>query len=279
MRVVHKIDQVRSFVREIGRSTIGLTATLGALHEGHRSLVEYACAKGDTVIGTLFLNPSQFADDDDLESYPRTLEEDLKLFRDAGASLVFTPLVSTMYPPGFDTTVMPGRIAKSLEGASRPGHFQGVCTVVTKLLNIVTPARAYFGQKDAQQIAVLRRMISDLDMDVDLIVCPTMRDQDGIALSSRNVLLTAKQRSRAVAIPQALEACRRQFYSGEKDAETLRSLLRDRLRSTVELEYVSIADPDTMEELDIVQRPCLASVAVRVGKVRLIDNVLLEPVN
>lgn len=279
MRVVERIAQVRSFVCSVGRLKIGLAATLGALHAGHRSLVEYACAAGDTVVGTLFLNPTQFSDDSDLDSYPRTREADLELFRDAGASLVFTPPMQTMYPPGFDTRVIPGGVANRLEGASRPGHFQGVCTVVAKLLNIVTPARAYFGQKDAQQVAVLRRMVADLDMDVDLIVCPTIRDHDGVALSSRNVLLTAEQRARAVMIPRALAACRRQFRSGERDANALRALLHDCLRGTVNLEYVSVANPDTMAELDTVQRSGLASVAARVGNVRLIDNVLLEPVS
>jgi len=278
MRVVERIDQVRSFVRGVGRSAVGLVATLGALHAGHRSLVEHARAAGDTVVGTLFLNPTQFSDEGDLDSYPRTREADLALFRDAGAALVFAPPARTMYPPGFDTTVVPGRVAERLEGASRPGHFRGVCTVVVKLLNIVTPARAYFGQKDAQQVAVIRRLVADLDLDVDLVVCPTVRDRDGVALSSRNALLTAEQRARAVAIPRALIACRGRFRSGERDAEALRAILRDRLRGTVDLDYVSVADPLTMMELDTVERPAVASVAARVGRVRLIDNMPLEPV-
>ena len=279
MRVVERIDQVRSFVRAVGRSTVGLVATLGALHAGHRSLVEHARAAGDTVVGTLFLNPTQFSEEADLESYPRTRDGDLALFRNAGASLVFAPTVRTMYPPGFDTTVLPGSAGERLEGAGRPGHFRGVSTVVAKLLNIVTPARAYFGQKDAQQVAVLRRMVADLDMDVELVVCPTVRDPDGVALSSRNALLTPEQRARAVAIPRALEACRGRFRSGERDAGALRATLRDRLRGRVDLEYVSVADPDTMAELDDVERPAVASVAARVGDVRLIDNVVLEPVS
>ena len=279
MRVVERIDQVRSFVRAVGRSTVGLVATLGALHAGHRSLVEHARAAGDTVVGTLFLNPTQFSEEADLESYPRTRDGDLALFRNAGASLVFAPTVRTMYPPGFDTTVLPGSAGERLEGAGRPGHFRGVSTVVAKLLNIVTPARAYFGQKDAQQVAVLRRMVADLDMDVELVVCPTVRDPDGVALSSRNALLTPEQRARAVAIPRALEACQGRFRSGERDAGALRATLRDCLRGRVDLEYVSVADPDTMAELDDVERPAVASVAARVGDVRLIDNVVLEPVS
>ncbi len=279
MRVVERIDQVRSFVRAVGRSTVGLVATLGALHAGHRSLVEHARAAGDTVVGTLFLNPTQFSEEADLESYPRTRDGDLALFRNAGASLVFAPTVRTMYPPGFDTTVLPGSAGERLEGAGRPGHFRGVSTVVAKLLNIVTPARAYFGQKDAQQVAVLRRMVADLDMDVELVVCPTVRDPDGVALSSRNALLTPEQRARAVAIPRALEACQGRFRSGERDAGALRATLRDCLRGRIDLEYVSVADPDTMAELDDVERPAVASVAARVGDVRLIDNVVLEPVS
>lgn len=279
MRVVERIDQVRSFVRAVGRSTVGLVATLGALHAGHRSLVEHARAAGDTVVGTLFLNPTQFSETADLESYPRTRDDDLALFRDAGASLVFAPAVRTMYPPGFETTVLPGRVGEPLEGAGRPGHFPAVCTVVAKLLNIVTPARAYFGQKDAQQVAVLRRMVTDLDIDVELVVCATVRDHDGVALSSRNALLTPEQRARAVAIPRALEACRARFGAGERDAEELRAVLRDRLRGSVDLEYASVADPDTMAELETVDRSGVASVAARVGGVRLIDNVPLEPVS
>lgn len=277
MRVVERIDQVRAFVRGAGRPTVGLVATLGGLHAGHRSLVERAAAAGDTVVTTLFLNPTQFSDAADLSSYPRTRDSDLALFREAGASLVFAPQVRTMYPPGCDTTVAPGRVAERLEGAARRGHFRGVCTVVAKLLNIVTPARAYFGQKDAQQVAVLRRMVADLDMDVDLVVCPTVRDRDGVALSSRNALLTAEQRARAVAIPRALAACRARFRAGERDAGTLRAALRDRLAEAVAVEYVSIADPDTMAEVDTVTRPAVASVAVRIGSVRLIDNVPMEP--
>ena len=277
MRVVERIDQVRAFVRGAGRSTIGLVATLGALHAGHRSLVEHARAAGDTVVATLFLNPTQFSLAADLASYPRTRGADLELFRDAGAALVFAPSTQTMYPPGCDTAVAPGRVAERLEGAARPGHFRGVCTVVAKLLNIVTPARAYFGQKDAQQVAVIRRMVADLDIDVDLVVCPTVRDRDGVALSSRNALLSAEERARAVAIPRALAACRARFRAGVRDAEALRAVMRDLLRVTVELEYASVADPDTMDELDIVERPGVAAVAARVGAVRLIDNVPLTP--
>lgn len=277
MKVVERIDQVRAFVRGAGRSTIGLVATLGGLHAGHRSLVECAMAAGDTVVATLFLNPAQFSDAADYSSYPRTRDADLALFRDAGASLVFAPHVGTMYPPGHETTVAPGRAAERLEGAARPGHFRGVCTVVVKLLNIVTPARAYFGQKDAQQVAVIRRMAADLDIDVDLVVCPTVRDRDGVALSSRNALLTVEQRARAVAIPRALAACRARFRAGERDAETLRTVIRGRLAGRVEVEYVSVADPQTMTEIGTVARPAVASVAARVGSVRLIDNVPLEP--
>nr|ADI19387.1 panthothenate synthetase [uncultured Spirochaetales bacterium HF0500_06B09] len=275
MTVVERIDQVRAFVQNSGQSTIGMVATLGALHAGHRSLIEFARAAGDTVVATLFLNPMQFNSDNDIDSYPRTRDADLKLLRDAGAALVFAPSVETMYPPHCDTAVVPGHVAKRLEGMKRPGHFQGVCTVVAKLLNIVTPARAYFGQKDAQQIAVIRRMVSDLDMDVTIVICPTVRDSDGIALSSRNILLSPKERSRAVVIPRALEACREHFRAGERDAEALRVILRERLSNTVDLEYASVADPDSMDELDTVTQQGIASVAARIGTVRLIDNVPL----
>lgn len=274
MRVVERIDQVRAFVRNSGQPTIGMVATLGALHAGHRSLIELARAAGDTVVATLFLNPMQFNSDKDLASYPRTRDTDLELLRDAGVALVFAPSVETMYPPHCDTTVTPGRVAQRLEGM-RPGHFRGVCTVVSKLLNIVTPARAYFGQKDAQQIAVIKHMVSDLDMDVTIVTCPTVRDRDGLALSSRNVLLSTEERARAVAIPRALETCLKHFHAGERNAETLRVILRKQLCSAIDLEYASVADPDSMDELYKVTQQGVASVAARIGAIRLIDNVQL----
>lgn len=274
MRVVEQIDQVRAFVRNSGQPTIGLVATLGALHAGHRSLIEFARSAGDTVVATLFLNPMQFDSDKDLASYPRTRDADLELLQDAGVALVFMPSVETMYPPHCDTAVTPGRVAQRLEGM-RPGHFRGVCTVVSKLLNIVTPARAYFGQKDAQQIAVIKRMVSDLDMDVTIVTCPTVRDRDGLALSSRNVFLSAEERSRAVAIPRALETCLEHFRAGERNAEALRVILRKKLCSAIDLEYASVADPDSMDELYKVTQQGVASVAARIGAVRLIDNIQL----
>lgn len=275
MRIVEQIDQVRSFVRHAKGATIGLVPTLGGLHAGHRSLVEHARSAGDTVVATLFLNPTQFSNEKDLISYPRMREADLELFRNAGAELVFTPSQEIIYPPGCNTTVVPGRAAERLEGAARPGHFRGVCTVVAKLLNIVSPTRAYFGQKDAQQVAVIRHMIIDLNMNVDLVVCPTIRDHDGVALSSRNSLLSSEERTRAVTIPRALAACQARFHAGVRDAETLRTVMRDRLHGMVELEYASVADPNTMDELDFVERPGLALIAAHVGAVRLIDNVPL----
>jgi len=255
MKVARTIAETRSALEDVRDGPIGLVPTMGGLHEGHLSLLRAAREECDTVVMSLFVNPAQFGDEHDLASYPRDEERDLALARDAGVDLVFAPSTEEMYPAGFQTWVEVTEVGSRLEGAFRPGHFRGVATVVLKLFSVVRPDRAYFGQKDAQQVAVIRQMIRDLALDVDLRVLPTVRDGDGLALSSRNALLTTEERKRALALPRALAT---------KDLTAARALLA---RSNgLDVDYVEVAEFDP---------PVLAG-AVRVGSVRLIDHVALE---
>ncbi|MBX6341415.1 MAG: pantoate--beta-alanine ligase, partial [Thermomicrobiaceae bacterium] len=250
---------------------------MGYLHAGHLALVERARGENDRVVVSIFVNPTQFGPQEDFNRYPRDLERDLALLREARVDAVFAPSVAEMYPPGFATYVEVGGVTERLEGAARPGHFRGVATVVTKLFNIVQPDRAYFGQKDAQQLVVIRKMVADLAIPVEVVAVPTVREPDGLALSSRNVYLSPEERRAAVALSQGLFAARDRFQAGERDAEALRETVRARVarEPLVRLEYVSVADPETLEELSTVGDRALVSLAARVGATRLIDNVLL----
>ena len=259
---------------------LGLVPTMGALHEGHLALVRRARRENAALAVSIFVNPAQFGPQEDLAQYPRDLERDLDLLRAEGVDLVFVPAPEEVYPPGFDTWVEPGELATRLEGAVRPGHFRGVATVVAKLFNIIRPDRAYFGQKDGQQVAVIRRLTADLNLGPEIVVAPTVRDADGLALSSRNAYLTAAQRAAAPVIYQALRRAEELRRAGVQDAEQLRQAARALLEGELLIEaidYVSVADADTLEELDDVQGRAMVSVAVRIGRVRLIDNVMLEP--
>ena len=256
----------------------GFVPTMGALHAGHLSLVARARELCPRVAASIFVNPTQFNDSRDLERYPRTPERDLDMLRQAGCDVVFAPDPSEIYPAGFTTSIDVGPVTRPLEGAMRPGHFNGVAVVVTKLLNIVRPTHAVFGQKDAQQLAVIRRMVRDLDLAVEIVAGPTMREADGLAMSSRNALLTQDDRAAAPVLWQALRAARDAYASGERDADVLRAtmsaLLREQPRAAPE--YVSVADPVTLSELQRVESGgALVSLAVRFGPVRLIDNVVL----
>jgi len=239
--------------------------------------VARARGENDQVLASIFVNPTQFGPNEDLAAYPRTPERDLHLLESLGVDAVWTPAPGDVYPPGFQTFVNVDEVSAPLEGARRPGHFRGVATVVAKLFNVFQPDRAYFGQKDAQQVAVIRRMAFDLAFPVDIVVCPIVREADGLALSSRNVYLSPDERRRAPVIFRALEAGRLAFENGQRDANPLRRLVSDVLASEplIAADYVSIADPDTLAERTIVERPTLLSVAARVGRTRLIDNVLL----
>ena len=275
MQVVHTIAEMRALRGGLGR--VGLVPTMGFLHKGHLSLVARARAECAAVAVSIFVNPTQFGPAEDLSRYPRDLPQDLALLEAAGADLVFTPEPAEIYPPGFDTQVLVGGITEVLEGAARPGHFAGVATVVAKLFNIVQPDIAYFGQKDAQQSVVIRKLVADLNLPVEIVVAPTVRDADGLALSSRNSYLTPAQRAAAPVLFRALMAAQASYDGGERDAERLREIMRRAIATEPEaqVDYLSLADPQTLQELAHVDRRALASLAVRFGTTRLIDNLLL----
>ena len=259
---------------------LGLVPTMGALHEGHLALVRQARRDNATVAASIFVNPAQFGPQEDLAAYPRDMERDLKLLEAEGVDLVYTPAPEEVYPPGFDTWVEPGELANRLEGAVRPGHFRGVATVVTKLFNVVRPGRAYFGQKDGQQLAVIRQLVRDLNLGIEIVAVPTVRDADGLALSSRNAYLTAEQRAAAPVIYRALSKAAELWREGQSNAELLRIAVRSILEEEPLIEgidYVSVADAATLQELEWVDGSAMASVAVRMGRTRLIDNVILGP--
>lgn len=276
MRVIATIEEFRA-ARAALHGTVGLVPTMGYLHEGHLSLVRRARAENDNVITTIFVNPTQFSPAEDLARYPRDLPRDLALLEAEKVALVFAPDVAEMYPPGFGTFVDAGPIAAPLEGATRPGHFRGVATVVCKLFNITTPHRAYFGQKDAQQTLVIRRMTLDLNLPVEIVVCPIVREPDGLAMSSRNVYLNPEERRAATVLFRALQAAQDRFRAGERNGDALRAAMRAVIDAEplARADYVSVADLDDLHELEEVTNRALASLAVRIGTTRLIDNCLL----
>jgi pantoate--beta-alanine ligase len=276
MQVLKTIQEVRAARRASGES-VGLVPTMGALHDGHLALVRRARAENEHVCVSVFVNPAQFGPNEDFRVYPREPERDLRLLKAEGVDWVFMPVVEEMYPTGFDTSVDAGAIAEVLEGQFRPGHFRGVGTVVLKLLNIVEPARAYFGRKDAQQLVVIRRLVRDLDLKVEIVPVDTVREPDGLAMSSRNVYLDPAERKAAVVLWNALSLAREMWIRGTREAE----VFRKRMLEVIEAEelarpdYVSVADSETLQELDRIQGPTLVSLAVRIGRTRLIDNLTL----
>ena len=276
MKTLTAISAVRDWRRQ-DAAPLGLVPTMGYLHAGHRSLLDRARRENDRVAASLFVNPAQFGPREDLARYPRDLPRDQRLLEEAGCDVLFAPSVEEMYPPGFETTVDVGRIAAPLEGARRPGHFRAVATVVLKLLDIFQPARAYFGEKDAQQLAVVRRMVRDLDLPVVVCGCPIVREPDGLALSSRNTYLSAEERRAAPVLYRALCAARDRWTAGERDAEGLRRLMTQVLarEPLARVDYVSVADPDTLQEQDHARSPLLISMAVFFGPTRLLDNLRL----
>ena len=277
MRAVETITAVREALAPLGRP-LGVVPTMGYLHEGHLSLVRHARGESATVAATLFVNPTQFGPAEDLAAYPRDTERDLGLFEREGVDVIFLPSAAEMYPYGFDTWVEVGALARRLEGEFRPGHLRGVCTVVLKLLNILRPDRAYFGQKDAQQALVVRRMVRDLDLPVEIVTLPTVRESDGLAMSSRNAYLSPAERMAAPALYRALCLARHRFERGDADAAATRRAMEASIREAAPMarpDYVSIADAETLDELETIDRPALVSLAVRIGTTRLIDNILL----
>jgi pantoate--beta-alanine ligase len=273
MQIFTRLAELQA-ARAQWHGTLGLVPTMGYLHAGHLALVAQAKRENDLVGVSIFVNPTQFAPNEDLSRYPRDLERDLARLREAGADWVWTPPVDEVYPPDFQTWVEVSQVSLPLEGASRPGHFRGVATVVAKLFNIFLPTRAYFGQKDAQQTVVIRRMVQDLNFAVKVVICPTVREADGLAMSSRNKYLTLAERTAASVLYRALQAAALAWQAGERDADVLRALMSRTLASEARAreEYVSVADPDSLQELSQVQTTALFSMAVRLGKTRLIDN-------
>jgi pantoate--beta-alanine ligase len=281
MRIIHDIDvmQAASRAATLHGQTIGFVPTMGALHEGHLSLVRCAHKHASIVVVSIFVNPLQFGPGEDFARYPRTLESDCALLESEGVSVVFAPPTEQMYPPDATTVINVQGISELLDGRSRPGHFLGVSTVVGKLFNIVQPDFAVFGQKDAAQVAVLRRMVRDLNMPVELIVAPIVREADGLAMSSRNAYLSAGERSQALVLHGALVRIEELANAGESNSKHLRSAALAVLASepAAKLDYLEIVDPDTLEPLASVAQGALAAVAATVGKTRLIDNLLLPP--
>lgn len=275
MRTVTQLADLRSARLSFG-GTVGLVPTMGYLHEGHLSLIRRAREECDHVVVTIFVNPTQFGPKEDLSRYPRDLDRDRKLI-EPYTDLLWTPTAEIMYPQGYQTWVEVEAMTSPLEGAMRPGHFRGVTTVVAKLFNAVQPHKAYFGQKDAQQAAVLRQMVRDLNFPLEMIVCPTAREPDGLAMSSRNVYLDPEQRKAATVLYRSLNAAKELHEAGERNAEMIRGMMKEVLASEplAEPQYVSCADYDTLEELDEITGKALLSMAVFFGKTRLIDNFVL----
>jgi len=276
MKVLSTIADFKQARRKISTS-LGFVPTMGYLHEGHLSLVRLARAENEMVAVSIFVNPTQFGPTEDLAKYPRDTERDLGLLRKEGVDLVFMPSPEDMYPEGFSTWVDVEKVTDRLEGEFRPGHFRGVATVVAKLFNTVEPTRAYFGQKDAQQAVMIKKMVADLDMNLEVVVAPTVREPDGLAMSSRNVYLNPKERQAALVLWKSLNLARELWSKGERDANNIRHQMVFLIRKEplADIGYVSIADPDTLEELSRIDRSALVSMAVRIGKTRLIDNITL----
>ena len=276
MKTVQSIADLRK-IRKSMAYPVGLVPTMGFLHEGHLSLVENARQRSAFVIATIFVNPTQFGPHEDLDTYPRDIPRDLKLLEEHGVDLVWIPEQDEMYPSEFQTWVTVDEVTRVLEGRMRPGHFRGVTTVVAKLFNAVRPDEAYFGQKDAQQVAVIRRMVMDLSFPVEIVVCPIVREPDGLAMSSRNVNMDANERQAALVLFRALSTAEDAFQNGNTDADQLREIMTRKILSEplANLQYVSCADPDSLIELTGSVKRGLLSLAVIVGKTRLIDNILI----
>ena len=281
MKIGVTIAETRATCRAARASgrRLGLVPTMGALHEGHLSLVRVAKATCDAVAVSIFVNPTQFGPNEDLSRYPRPFERDCQLLEKEGIDILFAPRVEEIYPPGAVSWVLVEGLSEKLDGGSRPGHFRGVTTIVAKLFHIVEPNVAFFGQKDAAQLAVIRRMVQDLNFPVEIVACPIVREPDGLAMSSRNAYLNRDERVRARVLQRALQETREQFLAGERSAAKLISIGKEVLAGEpeVRLDYFEIVDPDTLEPIERVSQKALVAVAAFVGRTRLIDNLMLEP--
>lgn len=278
MHIAHTVEELRTLRRRHEGDSWGLVPTMGFLHDGHLELVQRARRENQRVAASIFVNPTQFDRNEDLATYPRDLQRDLELLEQAGTDVAFCPPPEEVYPPGFQTYVTVEEVSQPLEGASRSGHFRGVATVVAKLFCLVRPTRAYFGQKDAQQCVVIQRMAQDLGFDLEVVICPTVREADGLAMSSRNARLSPEQRSSAPVLYRALRSAAAALADGERDAAALRRRMTETIQAEplVRIDYVSVADPVSLQELERVGNGVLLSLAVFYGTIRLIDNLLLE---
>ena len=279
IKVVKTIKEVRENVRAWRKEglSVGLVPTMGYLHEGHKSLIDRAVAENDRVVVSVFVNPMQFGPTEDLESYPRDMDRDAALCEDAGADLIFHPEPSEMYEDDFSSFVDMNTLTGGLCGKTRPIHFRGVCTVVAKLFNIVTPDRAYFGQKDAQQLAVIRHMVSDLSYGIEIVGCPIIREEDGLAKSSRNTYLNPEERKAALILSQSLNEGKKLVEAGEKDASKIKKAITDKINTEplAKIDYVEVVDWKTLEPVETIDGTILTAIAVYIGKTRLIDNFII----
>ncbi|MCD8018775.1 MAG: pantoate--beta-alanine ligase [Clostridiales bacterium] len=280
MKIAYTVEEVRKQVKAWRQEglTVGLVPTMGYLHEGHASLMKKAVEQNDRVVTSVFVNPTQFGPTEDLEDYPRDFDQDCKLCDSLGVSLVFHPEPSEMYAPDFCTWVNMDVLSKTLCGKSRPIHFRGVCTVVSKLFNIVTPDRAYFGQKDAQQLAIIRRMVRDLNMDIEIVGCPIVREEDGLAKSSRNTYLNAEERKAALILSQSIFLGQKMAEEGETDAAKIKNAMVEKIQTEplAKIDYVEVVDGLSMQPIEKIEGATLVAIAVYIGKTRLIDNFILQ---
>ena len=280
MKIVETVEEVRAQVKAWRKEgfSVGLVPTMGFLHEGHKSLIDRAVAENDKVVVSVFVNPMQFGPKEDLASYPRDLDRDAALCEDAGAALIFHPQPSEMYHDDFSSFVDMSTLTGGLCGKTRPIHFRGVCTVVSKLFNIVVPDKAYFGQKDAQQLAVIRHMVRDLNFGIEIVGCPIIREEDGLAKSSRNTYLNEKERQAALVLSRSLKEGNALMDAGEKDTAKIRKVITDMIEKEplAKIDYVEVVDWNTLESVDKVDGPVLTAIAVYIGKTRLIDNFIVE---
>lgn len=280
MKIVNTIQEVREQVKawRMNGLTVGLVPTMGYLHEGHKSLIDRAVAENDRVVVSVFVNPMQFGPSEDLESYPRDMDRDAALCEKAGASLIFHPSADEMYHDDFSSFVDMNTLTGGLCGKTRPIHFRGVCTVVAKLFHIVTPDKAYFGQKDAQQLAVIRHMVSDLNFGIEIVGCPIIREEDGLAKSSRNTYLNSEERKAALVLSRSLKIGEQMMESGEKDAKKIVEAIRTEIgrEPLAKIDYVEVVDWNTLEAVETIEGPVLVAIAVYIGKTRLIDNVIKQ---
>ncbi len=281
MKIVKTVEEVRNIVsqwRKAGLS-VGFVPTMGYLHEGHQSLIKKASEQNDKVIVSVFVNPMQFGENEDFDSYPRDIERDSKVCEEAGGNVIFNPEISEMYDEYFSSFVNMNTLPDGLCGKSRPVHFKGVCTVVSKLFNIVCPDRAYFGQKDAQQLAIIKRMVSDLNFNIEIIGCPIIREDDGLAKSSRNTYLNDEERKAAVVLSKSLKTGKELIENGEKNSAAVIETIKNVIMSEklAKIDYIEIVDMNKLQPINTINREVLVAIAVYIGKTRLIDNFIIEP--